>query len=361
MPACRAWPFNLLGNPYPSALYADEFIVANTNVGALYFWTHNTNINSLTLQYTNDDYAVYSLVGGVGTGVGVASGVDGAGQNNAPTGYISSGQGFFTKGAPIVTGIAPFYTTFTNAMRVGANNTQFFKTSTTPVTQSNPFEKHRYWLDIANSDGAFKEALIGYVETATMGIDRLFEAEMTLNNNIVTLYTLVDTKKMTIQGRPLPFDINDIIPLGYKSTITSTYTISLPRFDGLFTSQHIYLEDKLLNVIHDLTNSSYSFATEIGTFEDRFVLRYTIEALGNPVFNENSVVVYKNEQGLFINTGNEVMKSVTIYDIRGRQLATQKQVRSTTTVFKNLPTTQQVLLVKIEGENGVIVTKKIVF
>ena len=91
-------------------------------------------------------------------------------------------------------------------------------------------------------------------------------------------------------------------------------------------------------------------------------MRYTTEALGiTPVFNENSVVVYKNEQGLYINSGKEVMQSVTIYDIRGRVIASQKQVNNTDTTFTTLPTTQQVLLVKIEGESGNTVTKKVVY
>ncbi len=37
----------LIGNPYPSALDADLFLIANKTTaleGTLYFWTHNTNI-----------------------------------------------------------------------------------------------------------------------------------------------------------------------------------------------------------------------------------------------------------------------------------------------------------------------------
>ena len=73
------------------------------------------------------------------------------------------------------------------------------------------------------------------------------------------------------------------------------------------------------------------------------------------------MVVYKNNAGLNINTGAVAMKNVTIFDIAGREIASQKQVGTTTTVFTTLPTTQQVLLVKIEGENGGQVTKKVVY
>jgi hypothetical protein len=342
-----AGQMNFLGNPYPSALSGAQFITSNPGVnGSLYFWTHNTPINA-SYQYTQNDYAIYNLVGGT---IAAPSTPGGSGIQVAPTGNIASGQGFFVKG--LTGGTA----NFTNSMRVAGNNNQFFRTT------NQELEKHRYWIDIANSQGAFKEVLIGYIETATSGLDRLFDAEVVEAGNVISLYTKVNEAKLSIEGRPLPFVISDLVPLCYKSTIATTYTVTMPLYDGLFTNQHVYLEDKLLNVIHDLTESPYSFATEIGTFEDRFVLRYTTQALGlNPVFNESSVIVYKNDQGLFINSGNETMKAVSIFDVTGRLIASQKQLNNTSTVFTTLPQTQQVLLVKIEGESGKTVTKKVVY
>lgn len=343
--------WNLLGNPYPSALNIDAFITANAAVGGtVYLWTHNT----LSVgAYIASDYALYNYVGGVGTGNGTVNiGIN----STIPDGKIASGQGFF------IQGMANGTATFTNAMRIAGNNNQFFRMAmpSAPVVE---FEKHRYWVDITNTEGAYKQILIGYVESATMGIDRLFDGEMVNSNTAISLYTTVATKKLSIQGRPLPFDVEDTIPLSYKSTISGNYTISLSQFDGLFNSQTVYLEDTLLNVIYDLKTAPYTFATEIGTFDNRFILRYTNSALGNhnPEFNENTVVVYKNNAGLNINTGAVAMKNVTIFDIAGREIASQKQVGTTTTVFTTLPTTQQVLLVKIEGENGGQVTKKVVY
>ncbi|MGC4041418.1 MAG: GEVED domain-containing protein [Flavobacterium sp.] len=346
-----AGQFNFLGNPYPSVLFADDFINGNANVsGTLYFWTHNTPIDSAGQYALTGDYASYNLSGGT------ASTNSGAGNISQPNGYIASGQGFFLKGLTNATA------SFHNTMRRAGNNKNFYRTTAT-ANNDNDLERHRYWLNITNTEGAFKQALVAYVETATSGLDRLFDGDLVEAGNVITIYTKVDENKLSIQGRPLPFQISDLVPLCYKSTIASTYTITLPQYDGLFTEQHVYLEDRLLNVIHDLRESAYTFATEIGTFEDRFVLRYTDQALGtdNPIFNDNSVVVYKNERQLFINSGNEIMKSVTIYDIRGRVLAAQNRVQATSTVFTTLPNTQQVLLVRIEGEHGGIVTKKVVY
>ncbi len=343
-----AGQMNFIGNPYPSALSGSQFIMDNPGVnGSLYFWTHNTAINA-SYQYTTDDYAIYNLVGGT---IAAPSAGSGSGIQVAPTGNVASAQGFYVKGLTVSNA------SFTNSMRVPGNNSQFFRTA----SPAESLEKHRYWLDITNTEGAFKQALIGYIETATSGIDRLFDAEMVDAGNVISLYTKIDDAKMSIEGRPLPFEVSDTVPLSYKSTINSNYTITMSLYDGVFNTQHVYLEDRLLDVIHDLTQGSYTFATEVGTFEDRFLLRYTTQALTNPVFNENSVVVYKNEQGLFIKSGNVNMEKVTLFDITGRIIATQKEIGATEAAFTNLTMAQEVLLVKIEAENGAVVTKKVVY
>lgn len=345
---------NLLGNPYPSALNADLFMSANSAVldGTIYLWTHNTPISAG--QYDQDDYAIYNYLGGTGTSASVNPGLN----TEVPTGKIASGQGFFIKG------LANGNATFTNAMRVAGNNDQFFRMSE-PSAQTNDtaFEKHRYWIDIFNASGVFKQNLFGYVTGGTMGIDRGMDSEVVDLTSPIVIYSKVGTTKLAIQGRGLPFEVSDMIPLAYKSTVAASYTIRLSMFDGLFEEQDIFLEDKVLNVIHNLKGSDYTFTTAVGTFEDRFVLRYTDATLGvdNPVFDDNTVVVYRNGQGLVVNSGLVNMTQVTVFDIRGRQLATQNQVNDTQTVFTTLPETQQVLLVKIKADNGSEVTKKVVY
>ena len=345
---------NLLGNPYPSALNADLFMSANSSIldGTIYLWTHNTPISAG--QYDQDDYAIYNYLGGTGTSASLNPGLN----TEVPTGKIASGQGFFIKG------LANGNATFTNAMRVAGNNDQFFRMSAPSAqTASTSIEKHRYWIDIFNASGVFKQNLFGYVTGGTSGIDRGMDSEVVDMSSPIVLYSKVGDTKLAIQGRGLPFDVNDAIPLAYKSTVAASYTIRLSMFDGLFEAQDIFLEDKVLNVIHNLKGSDYTFTTAVGTFEDRFVLRYTDATLGvaNPVFDDNSVVVYREGQGLVVNTGLVNMAVVTVFDIRGRQLAIQKDVNDTQTVFTTLPETQQVLLVKIRAENGAEVTKKVVY
>jgi hypothetical protein len=82
---------NLVGNPYPSALDANLFLIENSvNLdGTIYLWTHNAITNNL---YTSDDYATYNLLGGVGTNAALSSGVS----TSKPDGNIASGLFFVT-------------------------------------------------------------------------------------------------------------------------------------------------------------------------------------------------------------------------------------------------------------------------
>jgi hypothetical protein len=322
-------------------------------------WSHNTALNLVTNQYLASDYAVWSVLGGTNT---FYSGNIGAGNSNPPTGSIASGQGFFIK--TIASGTA----FFRNSMRLIGNNTNNFYRTTSGSdafgTTTDPFdtyEKHRIWVDISNANTAYKQLLLGYVQEGTDGLDRLFDGEMVDVNNQVTFYTTVEDTKLTIQGRGLTFTENDTFALGYKSLIADNYNINLSNFDGLFENQNIYLEDTLLNVIHDLKSGTYSFASESGTFEDRFVLRFTNTALGLPTFSENTVIVYKNEEGLQVNSGVVPMKAVAIYDVMGRLISEQYDLTTTQTKFTTLPKTNQVLLVKITSETGEKVVKKVIY
>ncbi len=351
---------NLIGNPYPSAINADLFLSdpANDSVigGTIYLWTHNTAVTAN--NYSVADFALYTYSGGIGTGT-AAPGVN----NTVPNGRIAAGQSFMIHGS-IPASTNPVY--FRNSMRVAGNNDQFFRLGSDDRNNSNSIfniEKHRVWLEVFNNQDAYKQILVGYIQNATNGLDRGYDGEVFETGNQVFLYTKVDNTKLGIQGRTLPFDVNDIVPLGFKSTTTGSYEFRLSDFDGLFEEQDVYLEDTYLNVIHDLKAGNYSFTTMSGTFEDRFVLRYTNSVLsnGNLNFNDNSVFIYKENKEIVIDASNVIIDSITIYDIRGSQLFTKSKINATDYVVSNLSSSEQVLIVTVTSLDGKKVTKKIVY
>jgi len=119
----------------------------------------------------------------------------------------------------------------------------------------------------------------------------------------------------------------------------------------------------LLGVIHDLRQSPYQFVTEAGTFDTRFVLRYNNGLLAvNPTnFNENNVVVFKQNEQIHIETSLVKMKSVKIFDLQGRLVMSKNDINSQSTMLQSVGLANQVLMVQITSVNGVTINKKIIF
>jgi hypothetical protein len=342
---------NLIGNPYPSALDADSFITynlpANGGVlaGTMYFWTHNTPITAN--NYTSNDYASYNLTGGVGT---MAASNPCAGCNSSmPNGKVAAGQAFFIPAQS--SGVA----TYTNSMRSAVNN-QFFKSNAATTA----IEKNRFWLDISNAEGLYKQLLVGYIEGATNDIDPAYDGKSIDVGNPIMIYSVEGDAKLAIQGRGLPFNQNDEIAIGYKSTVASTFEFKLSNFDGLFINQDIIIEDTLQNVFFNLKNGNYSFETAIGTFDSRFKLHFIdTSTLHSNSVNAASFVVYTTNNQTTINAGTINMKQVTLFDIQGRMLQ-KHEVKGVTEYKFVAPVQNQVIILKITTSDDKIFFKKIV-
>lgn len=362
VPAVADDDFNLVGNPYPSAISADAFINANISTngtahntieGTLYFWTHIKDLSSSNsgpdaYNYSQDDYAVYTLAGGTATGSGGVK----------PLGFIASCQGFFVEAVNSGTLI------FNNAMRVGlpsTANSQFYKSRT---GKSKIVTKDRIWLNLENSVGMFSQQLVGYFDNTTLGFDNGYDGLLSDAGNYVNFYSFIDNDTYKIQGRST-FDENDQVRLGYFSAVPGTFNINIDSKEGVFTNSatDVYLEDKLLNVVHNLKTAPYTFTTEKGTFNDRFILRYTNKTLSNKDFEtlENQVLVSNKNKQIKVNSRVETIDKVSVYDLLGRQLFKKEKVNSNELMIPNLVSSQQTLLVKVSLQNGQTVTKKMVY
>ncbi|WP_281231474.1 T9SS sorting signal type C domain-containing protein [Flavobacterium gelatinilyticum] len=360
IPLLASERYHMVGNPYPSAVYADQFIFDNQSnlYGSLYFWTHNTapiaNPGGGGSKYTNDDYAVYNLAGSVTVGAMQGTGAGSPGNQDPPSGYIAAGQSFFVKAKSVGTA------NFTNTMRVAGNNNQFFKTD---QSNKSALERHRVWLNLTNTEGAFKQLLIGYIEGATNSWDNNYDAVTLNGNKFLDFYSVNENRKLVIQGRALPFDDSDVIQLGYSTTIEGEFSISIDRADGDLTNQNIYLEDKLTNSMHNLTASNYTFSTTIGTFLNRFLVRYKTNTLGVGDFeNQNSgLLISVKDKIISLNASNDLIQEVSIYDVSGKLIYNTKKVEAPELQISDFKSADQVLLVKVTLNNGNTTTRKIVF
>jgi len=354
---------NLIGNPYPSALDLYSFYQDNTSVlGAnFYFWTHATAManNRYNDENIDNDYAIYNAT----IPAGVATSADKNNSNGTPlTGYVAAGQGFFAQAE----GSRGFGTTvdatFKNTHRVSGENSTFYRPTQQAQSRNSRRESHKIWLNLTNDKGAFKQQLLAYVQGTTLDYDTNFEAASYEGNANLDFYSNLTNKKLVIQSRPLPFNADDIVPIGFMSTAAETYKVAIDHVDGLFLdNQPIYLEDKLKNVIHDLKQGAYTFTTAAGTFNDRFVVRYTNSALGNEHYDfNNSVQAIANDK-VTVYAGVEPIESIEVIDLLGRTLRHYDQINATTYTLGNLSKNDKVLFLKIKLSNQVVVTKKIIF
>lgn len=346
-PVVKPGRFNLVGNPYPSAISATALYSANANLGTIYLWTHNilpaqTVPGDSKYYYGSDDFASFNLSGGAG----------GALLNGLPfQGIIAAGQGFIAEPKTATMN-------FNNSMRVNGSNTQFYKTD-----GSGDLERNRLWLKFSNDQGAYKQMLVGYIEGATNNNDINYDAVSMESNTYVDFYSINESQKLTIQGRALPFENTDVVPLGYRTTIAGEFTIAIDYADGFFDTQEVYLEDLATDKIINLRTQDYKFTTAIGTFANRFNLRYTSKTLGTGEFEnlENTVLVSVNNKVVKITSSKETIKEVNVYNIGGQLLYTKNKVNSSELQISNLNSSDQVLLVKVTLENGHTLTKKVIF
>jgi hypothetical protein len=153
-----------------------------------------------------------------------------------------------------------------------------------------------------------------------------------------------------------------VVALNFKTKAEGDYTIALDHFEGVFTAgQDVYLVDSKTGTETDLKAGAYTFNATSGADNSRFSLKYqkTLK-VDAPAFNENSVKVYKNNEILYVNSGNVAMSNIKVFDIQGKLITEQKNVKATSAVISNLKATHQVLIVKITSEDKNLVTKKVV-
>ncbi|KGL58743.1 choice-of-anchor D domain-containing protein [Polaribacter sp. Hel1_85] len=331
--------WNLVGNPYPSAIDASLFLSENLDLnGTIYFWTHNTD-RSASSNFTQDDYVSWN-------GTGSIAGCSGC---IAPTGNIAAGQAFF------VQALAATSITFSNTIRVNQNNNNFYRSA--------PVEKDKIWLNLS-SDISFNQILVGFIEGATDGVDRLYDGAKLDGGTNASFYTLIDEKPYSIQGKTL-LKNQEVLPLGFKVNSAGDYTISIDHYEGNLEYSSVYVRDELLDIYHNLKISDYNFnMTETGTFDNRFkLIIYTNkENLNIDDLEYNSkLMVLNSPNNLVLRTlDNSVIREVVVYDLLGKEILVQENKSSEIELKSVLLKSNSLLIVKTLLDTGEVIINKII-
>lgn len=346
--------YTSVGNPYPSPISITEFFNQNSSVinGTVYLWRKQNGTSSSS--YATLTTVAYTANGGGTNATNSTGGQNASGyfSGNSSNWVLAPGQGFLVQTQSGVTGTP--VVTFSNSMRkaVPGAGQAFLRTTTGSMA--------RMWLNITNANNAFSQAALVYVDGATNGMDFAMDGLRFTENNTADIYTLANgEEQLAVQARP-EFTANDVVKLGITAPQAGNYTISLDRAEGIFsTGQSIYLYDRVEGVVSPLSNHSYEFTTEAGTFNNRFEIHYSTTTLSTADVEKPEVSLYKNTNGITVNSGNAVLKNITVYDLNGRLLYNAPAQGNTTTIALN-NVAHQVLAIQISTDKG-SVSRKLVY
>lgn len=295
-------PFNLVGNPYPSAIDATQFITDNAGIdGTLHFWDDDLSGGT---GYHRTDYAYWNGTGGLGTGPGTIG---------APNGFISTAQGFMVRalsnGATL---------NFNNGQRVAGSNNQFFRMNGADS---------RLWLSL-EKDSLFNQILIGMLEDATFGDDRLYDAVKMRTNNQISLSAVANQTEHAILAFPPPGG-SYTVPLYVNVQEDGFYDFranTMESFDGY---QVIFNDvETNLNVPLQEGSNINVYLTE-GRYEDRFFLNFaqsTITGMEDVSSINLRAYISNGNLTLALYGNDEFNGQLELLDVSGRLVFSQQTI-----------------------------------
>lgn len=305
--------FNLIGNPYASAIDIVKLMAANPMINEVYFWEHVTTPNASLPGYLGEspsmqDFSMRNLTTGMAA-------VNKPG--STPSQFMASGQGFAIKADQSASGTS--VVTFNNDMRVTGNNDQY--------RSSGPADD-LLWLQIENTNlDVRSNAALGFLEQGTEAIDKGYDSKRLATP--VSIYTTLRSKEqLGIQAREA-FDASMQIPVGFATAIeeVDTYTISLDSFEGEnLNNTPIYLVDLLEQRYVNLKDREYTFTSSFTNTADRFTLVFEApEVLGIEEQGtlDTAVSLYPNptkNQVTLGYMGTQQLQNATILDVNGKMI-----------------------------------------
>lgn len=340
--------YNLVGNPYPSSIDFEALYNANSDkmYATAYFWTNNDVVvgqQQSGSNYNGNNYAIYNLSGGTGA---VDPDPNQGNGSEIPNGIIKLGQGFIVKAKVAGKGQS---LEFNNSMRLGYDADAIFY-------NSRKANKNRFWLTLTSPANIGNTILVAYMPEATNDFEINYDGELFVIGSDA-FYSTLGSKKLAIQGKA-DFNADDKVVLGNVYSVNGEYKISIKNKEGIFQSgQAIYLKDKLLNKVVNLTQGDYTFQAVKGTDNTRFEVIYKEAVLGTESVAKSDFTVYRDGNA-YVVTSSKKLGRVDIYDTAGRLMRSvntnETSIRIDASSFAN-----GVYIIKAEN-SGDIKTKKIV-
>lgn len=371
--------FTLTGNPYPSALHVNAFLLDASNTactGIAYYWEQDKTVNSHLLVAYRGGYGAYAPTTLASTGVYVPAtfnsyNIDGS-LNTIGTSsglvidrkYAPIGQGFMVKG--LSSGTVTLMNSHRAYYKESTLATSHFEKNSNIINQTYDIDANivsHIRLNMSFNDLYTRQVALSFVEGATDGVDRGIDAESPANASLPSdSYFVIQNGKYVIQG--IEFDSNKRLPLGVKITDSTTVKFNLADEIKFDNNQDVFIYDALDNSYHNLKQADYSVLLDTGIYDNRFELTFKDSALStNNTIKNNFVIVQNNSnQLLSISNPNLVdLKSVMLYDVLGKLIFDKSDLGTKNTYeFPTTTLSEGIYIVKLKTNEGQIVNQKII-
>ena len=293
--------WNLLGNPFTSAMSATTFISVN---GASGNGSLDPNYQAVYIYNGSDYYYIASAVPGY-NGVGTF-----------PT-YtdIQAGQGFFV--------LANY-----NNVPFNIINTMQTHNTAVPMTKSAMAEE-KPWpgLQLRVKFGEKESStLLVFNENMTTGLDPGYDVGQLSTGPDVEIYTALVEKDNSVnfsrQALPVEGYEKSIIPVGIDSekggeVAFSAYTVPLE-------DKKFWLEDRVTGIFTDLNNNTYTVTLPAKTYgTGRFFIiasANTPTGMEKPQVDETGIRVWTSNDQLIIKGEVSGEAICSVYDMRGQKI-----------------------------------------
>jgi len=333
--------WNLIGNPYPSALDLVTFWNVNTGSGAIsdgiYFWNDQGNLNYN--QCSN--YVVWNLLG-VASSCGVTA-------TAAVSAQVASGQGFWLYSASGVTGTALIQ--FNNSMRKSASNGTFYKRSS---------NIERAWISVKRDNEISNQILLGLTDDATVGYDPKYDAHKLPAGASLELSFKQDTGRYVILGQPsLSYQEQEKLPLHLETNQSGIHEFIMDSTQNVTGGNQYFIIDNELLIVQNLSQP-YRVRLDSGAYENRFFLLYKDLVNSTNETSVSFVKIFQSSENIRLQSNKTNIENVSIYSTTGALITERKKNNSPEFSFSTRSLATGVYFIKYELTNGLSETKKLV-